>query len=52
MWIVRPGIYGLSGWRLETEVAEHPHEPWRVRASFSQGAVVGEEMIVTLLQRS
>jgi len=52
MWIVQPEIYGLSGWKLETKVAKHLHKPWQVHASFIQGAVVGEEMIVTVVQWS
>jgi hypothetical protein len=50
MWIARPGIYGLSGWRLETEVGELSPDPWRTRTSFSQGPTPGEETIVTVVQ--
>ena len=50
MWISRPGIYGLSGWRLETEVGQASAEAWRTRSSFSQGPPAGEESIVTVVQ--
>ncbi|KAF8530987.1 ER-golgi trafficking TRAPP I complex 85 kDa subunit-domain-containing protein [Gautieria morchelliformis] len=52
MWVSRPGIYGLSGWRLETEVGQAAAEPWLTRASFSQAPPLGEESIVTVVQRS
>ncbi|KAF8525181.1 ER-golgi trafficking TRAPP I complex 85 kDa subunit-domain-containing protein [Hysterangium stoloniferum] len=50
MWVSRPGIYGLSGWRLETEVGEREVDPWCTRASFSQGQLSGEESIVIVVQ--
>ncbi|KAF8575503.1 hypothetical protein K439DRAFT_1419748 [Ramaria rubella] len=51
MWISRPGIYGLSGWRLETEVGEQLADSWRTRASYSQGPPVGDETIVTVVKQ-
>jgi len=52
MWASRPGIYGLSGWRLETEVGEREADPWCTRASFIQGQLSGEESIVIVIQAS
>lgn len=51
MWISRPGVYGLSGWRIETEVGEASAEPWRTRSSFSQGPPAGEESVVAVVQQ-
>jgi len=50
MWVTKPGIYGLNGWRLETEVGGTSEDLWVRRALFSQEPPAKEESIVIVVQ--
>ncbi|GJJ13919.1 hypothetical protein Clacol_008176 [Clathrus columnatus] len=52
MWVTRPGIYGLDGWKLETEVGGREQEPWLIRASYVQEVEPDEGNVVIIVDNS
>lgn len=51
MWVTRPGIYGLDGWKLETEVGGKKLEPWDTQARYVQEVIPTESNIVIIVQQ-
>lgn len=52
LWIVRPGVYSLDSWRLETEVLEtptpNPQEDVRIRCRYLQEPTAGNGSHITV----